>query len=115
MPQQAWGKKRERQYEKVKRSQKQQGRGEDTAEEIAARTVVLRQEVGRKLPAPVLVTKAGDSGEFAQIGIGYWHAPACPSLCARPRLRAVGRRRSSRHACSSNLFIANACAQPQQP
>jgi len=39
MPQQAWGNKRERQYEKVKQSQKDQGRGEDTAEEIAARTV----------------------------------------------------------------------------
>lgn len=39
MPQQAWGKKGERQYEKVKQSQKDQGRGEDTAEEIAARTV----------------------------------------------------------------------------
>lgn len=39
MPQQAWGKKRERQYEHVKQSQQKQGRGEDTAEEIAARTV----------------------------------------------------------------------------
>lgn len=39
MPQQAWGKKRERQYEHVKQSQKKQGRGEETAEQIAARTV----------------------------------------------------------------------------
>lgn len=39
MPQQAWNEKRERQYEKVKQSQKDQGRSEDTAEEIAARTV----------------------------------------------------------------------------
>ena len=39
MPQQAWGRKRERQYEKVKQSQEEQGRSEDTAEEIAARTV----------------------------------------------------------------------------
>lgn len=39
MPQQAWSKKRERQYEKVKESQKEQGRDPDTAEEIAARTV----------------------------------------------------------------------------
>jgi hypothetical protein len=39
MPQQAWSKKRERQYEHVKESQQDQGRSEDRAEEIAARTV----------------------------------------------------------------------------
>ena len=39
MPQQAWSKKRERQYEHVKDSLEDQGRDEDTAEEIAARTV----------------------------------------------------------------------------
>ncbi len=39
MPQQAWSKKRERQYEHIKSSLKDQGRSEDTAEEIAARTV----------------------------------------------------------------------------
>lgn len=39
MPQQQWSKKRERQYEHIKSSQKDQGRDEDTAEEIAARTV----------------------------------------------------------------------------
>src|SRR5690625_4150325 len=39
MPQQAWTEKQERQYEHVKASQKEAGRSEDTAEEIAARTV----------------------------------------------------------------------------
>ncbi|MGA8113027.1 MAG: plasmid stabilization protein [Actinocatenispora sp.] len=39
MPQQAWNKKRERQYEHVKSSAKSQGAGTDRAEEIAARTV----------------------------------------------------------------------------
>lgn len=39
MPQAAWSAKRERQYEHVKDSQLDQGRSEDTAEEIAARTV----------------------------------------------------------------------------
>jgi hypothetical protein len=39
MPQQAWNKKRERQYEHVKESSKERGAGEDRAEEIAARTV----------------------------------------------------------------------------
>ncbi len=39
MPQKAWSEKRERQYEHIKESQKEQGRSEDKAEEIAARTV----------------------------------------------------------------------------
>ena len=39
MPQQAWSKKRERQYEHVKESELDQGRDADRAEEIAARTV----------------------------------------------------------------------------
>lgn len=39
MPQQAWSNKRERQYEHIKGSVKAQGRAEDVAEEIAARTV----------------------------------------------------------------------------
>ena len=39
MPQQAWSKKRERQYEEIKSGLTKRGRSEDTAEEIAARTV----------------------------------------------------------------------------
>jgi len=39
MPQEAWSAKRERQYEHIKEGLEQQGRDEDTAEEIAARTV----------------------------------------------------------------------------
>jgi plasmid stabilization system protein ParE len=39
MPQQAWSAKRERQYEHIKGSLKEQGASEDKAEEIAARTV----------------------------------------------------------------------------
>jgi hypothetical protein len=39
MPQQAWSEKRERQYEDIKKSLKDRGRDEGTAEEIAARTV----------------------------------------------------------------------------
>jgi hypothetical protein len=39
MPQQAWNRKQERQYEHIKAGQKQEGRSEDRAEEIAARTV----------------------------------------------------------------------------
>ncbi len=39
MPQQAWSKKRERQYEHIKEGLEQHGRSEGLAEEIAARTV----------------------------------------------------------------------------
>jgi hypothetical protein len=39
MPQRAWNKKRERQYEHIKEGLLDRGESEDTAEEIAARTV----------------------------------------------------------------------------
>lgn len=39
MPQKAWSAKRERQYEHVKESEREQGRSPKRAEEIAARTV----------------------------------------------------------------------------
>ena len=39
MPQRAWSKKRERQYEHIKEGLLESGRSEDKAEEIAARTV----------------------------------------------------------------------------
>ena len=39
MPQRAWSDKRERQYEHIKDSAQERGEDEDTAEEIAARTV----------------------------------------------------------------------------
>src|SRR5205823_12188356 len=39
MPQQAWSDKRERQYEHIKEGLRDRGESEDTAEEIAARTV----------------------------------------------------------------------------
>jgi hypothetical protein len=39
MPQKAWSAKRERQYEHIKEGLQDRGRSEDTAEEIAARTV----------------------------------------------------------------------------
>jgi len=39
MPQQAWSKKRERQYDHIKSGLKKRGHSEDEAEEIASRTV----------------------------------------------------------------------------
>jgi plasmid stabilization system protein ParE len=43
MPPKAWSDKDERQYEKIKKSEKQRGRSEERAEEIAARTVNKRR------------------------------------------------------------------------
>jgi plasmid stabilization system protein ParE len=39
MPQKAWSKKRERQYEHIKEGLEERGKSQDKAEEIAARTV----------------------------------------------------------------------------
>ena len=39
MPENAWSEKRERQYEHIKESEKEQGRSDKRAKEIAARTV----------------------------------------------------------------------------
>jgi len=39
MPQETWSKKRERQYEQIKRGLLKRGESEERAEEIAARTV----------------------------------------------------------------------------
>jgi len=39
MPQNSWSPKRERQYEHIKEGEKKSGRGEKTAERIAAATV----------------------------------------------------------------------------
>lgn len=48
MPQQAWSDKDERQYDHVKKSEKEKGRSEERAEEIAARTVnKQRRKEGR--------------------------------------------------------------------
>jgi hypothetical protein len=39
MPQRAWSRKRERQYDHIKEGLRERGESEDTAEEVAARTV----------------------------------------------------------------------------
>lgn len=49
----AWSDKRERQYEHIKDSELDQGRSEDRAEEIAARTVnKQRRETGETKQSP---------------------------------------------------------------
>ena len=63
MPQPAWSDKRERQYEHIKAGLKKQGRSEDTAEEIAARTVNKeRARAGEARQASRTSTKDISSG-----------------------------------------------------
>lgn len=61
MPQQAWGKKRERQYEHIKSEQKQRGASEDRAEEIAARTVNKNRARSGESDRSSKVSKQGKS------------------------------------------------------
>ena len=63
MPQRAWSEKRERQYEHIKQGLKKRGRSEDTAEEIAARTVNKeRARSGEAKRASRISTKDISSG-----------------------------------------------------
>jgi hypothetical protein len=63
MPQKAWSAKRERQYEHIKQGLKKSGRSEDTAEEIAARTVNKeRARAGESKTASRTSTKDISSG-----------------------------------------------------
>jgi hypothetical protein len=63
MPIRAWGKKRERQYEHIKEGLEDHGRSEDTAEEIAARTVNKeRARAGEAKQASRTSTKDISSG-----------------------------------------------------
>jgi hypothetical protein len=63
VPQQAWSKKRERQYEHIKEGLEDRGRSEDSAEEIAARTVNKeRARAGEAKQASRTSTKDISSG-----------------------------------------------------
>ena len=63
MPQKAWSKKRERQYEHIKEGLEDRGENEDEAEEIAARTVNKeRARAGEAKEASRTSTKDISSG-----------------------------------------------------
>jgi plasmid stabilization system protein ParE len=63
MPQQAWSKKRERQYVHIKDGLEQRGESQDLAEEIAARTVTKeRARAGEVLPPSPSSTRDISSG-----------------------------------------------------
>ena len=52
MPRQAWSDKRERQYEHIKKNEKERGRPEETAERIAAATVNRTRTAKGETKAP---------------------------------------------------------------
>jgi len=66
MPPRAWSDKRERQYEHIKDGLVESGRSEDTAEEIAARTVNKERaragEANEASPTPVRDISSGRRG-----------------------------------------------------
>ena len=96
MPQQAWNNKRERQYEHIKEGLEERGRDEDTAEEIAARTV--NKERARSGEAD---QKSRTSTDDISSGPAR-RAPVAPGLgrsdqgAALQRGEGQGRRRAAR-------------------
>ena len=95
MPQQAWSDKRERQYEHIKDGLKERGEVEDTAEEIAARTVNKeRARPGEAKEASRTSTDDISSGRRG--GLRSHSGPGRPH--ARPALRRGQARRTSRAA-----------------
>ena len=79
------GSKRARQYEHIKQSLKQQGRSEDTAEEIAARTVNKeRARHGESQTASKVSTEdrlsSGERGDGARAPGARRAAPAISSM-----------------------------------
>jgi len=82
MPQNAWSKKRERQYEHIRKSVKEQGRSESVAEEIAARTVNKEGagsgEARERSLASVRDISSGRRG--APVAQGSWWPDLRPAL-----------------------------------
>ena len=73
MPQQAWSAKRERQYEHVKESEREQGRSTKRAKEIAARTVNKER------------ARSGEARESSRTSAGpFARSPRWPALGHEP-------------------------------
>ena len=83
MPQRAWSDKRERQYEHIKEGLEERGENEDTAEEIAARTVNKER------------ARAGEARQARAARRSTTFPRAGGAACARTRVRAVERATSS--------------------
>ena len=93
MPQQAWSNKRERQYEHIKSGLKKRGESEDTAEEIAARTVNKERARSGEAQAARAARRPRTSPRAAGAACGRTRAPAGarrPSSTTRRSRRASG-------------------------
>jgi hypothetical protein len=78
VPQQGWSHKRERQYEHIKAGLREHGRSEDTAEEIAARTVNKeRARSGESKQASSTSTKDISSGRRGGLRSHSTARPTC--------------------------------------
>jgi len=92
MPQQAWSDKRERQYEHIKDGLLDRGETEDTAEEIAARTVNKeRARAGEARTASATSTHDISSGRR-----GGLRSHRGPGVRTKAQLYAEARRRNVR-------------------
>ena len=93
MPRQAWSAKRERQYEHIKQGLEERGRDEDTAEEIAARTVNKeRARSGEARTSSPTSTRDISSGRGA-VACGRTAGPAAARRrsCTRRRRTSTSR------------------------
>ena len=91
MPQRAWSKKRERQYDHIKQGLKKRGENEDTAEEIAARTVNKERARAGEAREPV-VRRPRTSRQGVAAGCAATAVPAAgprPSCTKRPRSKNI--------------------------
>jgi plasmid stabilization system protein ParE len=80
MPQQAWSRKRERQYEDIKDSQRDRGASEGRAEEIAARTVNKnRARAGESARASKVSTRGASPEARGGHRSGRGYGPAGPT------------------------------------
>ena len=59
MPQEAWSAKRERQYKHIKEGLEDQGRSEDTAEEIAAMAAYLASDESASVIGACMIVDGG--------------------------------------------------------
>ena len=87
MPQKAWSEKRERQYEHIKAGLKERGRSEDTAEEIAARTV--NKERARSGEAKESSRTSGDDISSSRRGglRSHWARKVAPGISSTRKRR----------------------------
>ncbi len=97
MPQKAWSKKRERQYEHIKDSEKKQGASTKRAKEIAARTVNKeRARSGEAKTSSKTSTDDISSGRRGGLRSGPGGPRGAPGTSSMPRRRSSTSRAARR-------------------